>query len=75
MSSEGGRDVSVLRPRIHITHDVLRTLHATSLLPYYKMEIKINRNANKKENIYGIVLEEREIFANFATNKILFVVR
>ena len=29
MSSEGGRDVSVLRPRIHITHDVLRTLHAT----------------------------------------------
>lgn len=52
-----------------------RTLHATSLLPYYKMEIKINRNANKKENIYGIVLEEREIFANFATNKILFVVK
>ena len=29
MSSEGGRDVSMLRPRIHITHDVLRTLHAT----------------------------------------------
>ena len=29
MSSEGGRDVSVLRPRIHKTHDVLRTLHAT----------------------------------------------
>ena len=52
-----------------------RTLHATSLLSCYKMEIKINRNANKKENIYGIVLEEREIFANFATNKILFVVK
>ena len=26
-----GRDASVLRPRIHIMHDVLRTLHATSL--------------------------------------------
>jgi len=39
------------------------------------MEIQINRNANKKENIYGIVLEEREIFANFAANKILFVVK
>lgn len=52
-----------------------RALHAASLLSCYKMEIKINRNANKKENIYGIVLEEREIFANFAANKILFVVK